>query len=245
MTGALLLGLILLVAVYFLLRWYIDAEPAHVWKMLKILVIGAVIAVAAFFLVTGKIAYALYVLPALIPLVLRLRRAATMAKNFSRAWSGASGAASGQASRVQSRYLDMALDHDSGDLVGRVVDGDHAGADLGDLSTVVLIGLLDRYRADDAESARLLEAYLDRNRAGWRETAGPDGTDQRSRQTGPSSGAMSRDEAYAVLGLEPGADADAVRAAHRRLIATLHPDHGGSDYLAAKINQAKDVLLGP
>jgi hypothetical protein len=57
-------------------------------------------------------------------------------------------------------------------------------------------------------------------------------------------GAMSRDEALKVLGLGPGASADAVREAHRRLILQNHPDRGGSDYLAAKINQAKDVLLG-
>jgi curved DNA-binding protein CbpA len=54
---------------------------------------------------------------------------------------------------------------------------------------------------------------------------------------------MNRDEALAVLGLKNGATADTIRAAHRRLMKELHPDRGGSDYLAAKVNQAKDVLL--
>jgi hypothetical protein len=245
MTGALLMGLLLLVAVYFLIRWFIDAEPAQAWRVIKIVGIGAVIAVAAFFLVTGKIAYALYVLPALIPLLMRLRSAATTAKNFSRVWSAASGAPAGQASRVASRFLEMTLDHDTGDLDGRVVYGVHEGMALGDLDTAALVALLTRYRTEDPESARLLEAYLDRNRDGWRADAGADGGGQDRTGAGGAPGdAMTRDEAYAVLGLERGADDDAVRAAHRRLIATLHPDHGGSDYLAAKINQAKDVLLG-
>jgi hypothetical protein len=55
---------------------------------------------------------------------------------------------------------------------------------------------------------------------------------------------MSREEALRVLGLGPGASADDIREAHRRLIRQNHPDTGGSDYLASKINEAKDVLLG-
>ncbi len=59
-----------------------------------------------------------------------------------------------------------------------------------------------------------------------------------------SGGRMTRNEAFDVLGLQPDAPEEAVRAAHRRLMRSAHPDHGGSDWLASRINQARDVLLG-
>jgi DnaJ-domain-containing protein 1 len=92
-------------------------------------------------------------------------------------------------------------------------------------------------RASD-QSVSLLEAWLDRNNPAWRDTW--KGTDK-ARQS--NSGTMSRDEALAVLGLKAGSTNDDIRNAHRRLMKDFHPDRGGSDYLAAKINQAKDILL--
>ena len=60
----------------------------------------------------------------------------------------------------------------------------------------------------------------------------------------PPQARMSRQEAYQVLGLQPGANVDEIRAAHRRLMAKLHPDKGGVDHLARQVNEARDVLLG-
>ncbi len=77
----------------------------------------------------------------------------------------------------------------------------------------------------------------------FREMAGARSGPRPGPQSGAQSGAMTRDEALAVLELDAGANEAAIRAAHRRLIAALHPDQGGSSYLAAKINQARDVLL--
>lgn len=81
--------------------------------------------------------------------------------------------------------------------------------------------------------------------ARWRGEAAPaeDGRAGR-RPPPPDTGPMTVDEAYRVLGLEPGADDAAIREAYRRLMVRMHPDQGGSTYLAAKINQAKDLLLG-
>ena len=102
-----------------------------------------------------------------------------------------------------------------------------------------LIGLLKVCRQDEKESARLIEAYLDREFDNWREQA------KSHNSRGPFPGGnMERAEALQVLGLQEGASAYDIREAHRHLIAGMHPDHGGSDYLAAQINHAKDVLLG-
>jgi hypothetical protein len=96
-------------------------------------------------------------------------------------------------------------------------------------------------RHDRGEGLALVEAYLDRRTPGWREHAEPD-PDPR-RRADAQGGAMTEQEAYQVLGLEPGAGPEAVRAAHRTLMKKLHPDQGGSTYLARRVNEAKDVLL--
>ncbi len=147
----------------------------------------------------------------------------------------------GGGSTVRTAWLDMQLDHDSGSVNGRVLAGSNAGRRLDDLPEALLLQLL-REVAGDADSIALLEVYLDRRMPGWRDdfkhdaAAGPGGA--------PRAGAMSEEEAYQVLGLSPGAGATEIRAAHRRLMKLVHPDQGGSTFLAAKINQAKDILLG-
>ncbi|MBE7731802.1 DnaJ domain-containing protein [Devosia faecipullorum] len=146
-------------------------------------------------------------------------------------------------SKVRSRYLAMELDHDTGDLSGRVLDGQFAGWDLFDLGEHETRMLIDEI-GHDAESVNLLESWLDTNRAGWREYFAEQAAGSNSRSGAPSG--ESRDpvaEAYAVLGLKPGADAEAIKAAHRELMKGVHPDRGGSEFLAAKINEARDLLL--
>ncbi|MCB1451793.1 MAG: DnaJ domain-containing protein [Nitratireductor sp.] len=146
---------------------------------------------------------------------------------------------SGQ-STVRSAMLEMTLDHDSGEMDGLVLTGSLEGRML---SSISLDGLADLYRESlaDPESASLLEAYLDRRSPFWREHAHTDADPGQRRPSG--SGAMTKEEAYQVLGLSAGAGPDKVREAHRRLMKRLHPDNGGSTFLAAKINQAKDILI--
>ncbi|GIL01602.1 MAG: molecular chaperone DnaJ [Alphaproteobacteria bacterium] len=158
----------------------------------------------------------------------------------SRGVSRSGGRASGARSTVRSALFEMELDHESGDLDGVVLTGRHEGRRLSSLSPEQLLALYDD-TLDDPDSAQLLAAYLDRRIPGWRERTQ---THHGTRQGGtPGAGPMTKEEAYQILGLAPGAGAQEVREAHRRLMKRLHPDSGGSTFLAAKINEAKDVLL--
>lgn len=147
---------------------------------------------------------------------------------------------SGNVSKVRSHYFAMELDHDTGAVSGRVLQGQFAGADLielGEMDTRLLITEIE----SDPDSLSLLESWLDANRSGWREyfaeTAAGGGGNDTSAPGDPLA------EAYAVLGLQPGATDEDIRAAHRELMKGVHPDHGGSSYLASKINAARDLLL--
>ncbi len=144
----------------------------------------------------------------------------------------------GQLSRVRSAFLEMELDHDSGAVRGRILAGRLEGTSLDAVSVATLVGLLTEI---DEESRDLLATYLDRRDPGWREHAQADATAGGS--STPRSGPMTQEEAYQILGLEPGASADEIGRAHRTLMKKLHPDQGGSTYLAARVNEAKEVLL--
>lgn len=152
------------------------------------------------------------------------------------------GGGKGNTSKVRSRYLAMELDHDTGELGGRVVDGQFAGWDLMDLGEAETRALIAEI-GHDAESVNLLESWLDTNRAGWREYFAEQDTGGGTRASNGKGGDPVA-EAYAVLGLKPGASDDEIKAAHRELMKGVHPDHGGSEFLAAKINEARDLLLG-
>ena len=143
----------------------------------------------------------------------------------------------GQVSRVRSAFLEMELDHDSGAMRGRVIAGRRQGAALEALDVKTLAGLLDEF---DEESRALLVAYLDRRDPGWSEYAQGHATAGRA---AGSSGKMTEQEAYQILGIEPGASAAVITRAHRALMKKLHPDQGGSTYLAARVNEAKEILF--
>jgi hypothetical protein len=145
----------------------------------------------------------------------------------------------GQVSRVRSAFVEMELDHDTGAMHGRILAGRHEGANLDALDVATLAGFLPDI---DEESRALLMAYLDRREPLWRENAQADATAGSSRR-GWSTGKMTEEEAYQILGVQPGASAKDIGLAHRSLMKKLHPDQGGSTYLAARVNEAKDVLL--
>ncbi len=251
MSGRFLLILLLglAIAAWFGYRWFLRTPPSQVAQMLRQwglwIVAGLLILAAA----TGRASWLWALLGGALPFAQRLLmmwRAFNLFKHVKGQIGGGGGAGAGigtQQSTVNTRYLRMTLDHQSGALSGLVLEGAYKGRRLSELDLEQLLELLGECRGD-GQSAAVLEAYLDREHPDtWRERF----TEQGGRAGAGAravGAAMSRDEAYQVLGLEPGADEQAIVAAHRRLMQKLHPDRGGSTFLAAKINQAKDVLLG-
>ena len=145
-----------------------------------------------------------------------------------------------QKSSVRSAALEMELDHDTGAMNGMVLAGAHEGKELDLMEKDELLELRTEI-SDDGESLALLDAYLDRRLAGWREDAHADA--DTGQGSAPSSGPMGEQEAYEVLGLSAGASVEEIRKAHRRLMKTAHPDSGGSTFLTTKINKTKNILL--
>jgi hypothetical protein len=145
----------------------------------------------------------------------------------------------GQVSRVRSAFIEMELDHDTGAMRGRILAGRHEGAALDALDIPTLTAFLGEI---DDESRALLMAYLDRRQPRWREHM-QGGAAAGAGRSSWGSGKMTEDEAYQILGVQPGASADEIGRAHRSLMKKLHPDQGGSTYLASRVNEAKDVLL--
>ncbi len=233
-----ILGICLFVGFILLGFWFVRAEPKKVLSLLR-WVLAILGLIAGGYLIWGGLrSWAILALPFLLPILMNWRAIRARLR-------AARGPSPGQASEVETRFLRMTLDHDSGVMTGHVKEGRFAGRALEDLEPEDLVALWAECRAEDAQSAAVLEAYLDRTQGeAWREAAqgGAQGG------TGPrapgAAGAMSREEACEILGIEPGASRKAIHEAHRRLMQKVHPDHGGSNYLAAKINQAKALLLG-
>ncbi|HXV82664.1 MAG TPA: DnaJ domain-containing protein [Candidatus Binatia bacterium] len=149
----------------------------------------------------------------------------------------------GQKSGVRTEALEMVLEHDSGQMEGTCLKGRFAGKSLSSLSRHELLQLLEELRGTDAKGVLLLEAYLDRRAPGWRDLRSGHSDREGPRQSPRGRGGMSTNDAYELLGLKPGAKEAEIRAAHRRLMMKFHPDQGGSTYLAARINEAKEILL--
>lgn len=233
-----LLGLVGLVLAALLVSLFLKAKPETLANLVRGAVAAALGFAAVILFLRGQTGLAV-ASAAAIPMV--LGRKALQAFG--------SQPTPGQTSSVETDWLSMRLDHDTGAADGEVKRGAHTGRRLAELALTELLSLLEQCRSGDNQSAALLEAYLDRVHPDWRDSAnggaqqGAAGNDGGA--SSPSfSGAMTREEAYAVLGLQPGAGDSEIREAHRNLMKKLHPDQGGSNYLAGKINAAKDLLLG-
>ncbi len=222
-----LIAAAVLVPLALLLRAFLTTPPAVFARRLRMAGGAALLLAGAGLLLLRQFALAL---PLGFMGLMILRREAAMRT------------ASGPArSNVRSAGLEMRLDHETGEMDGRILGGRHEGRMLSALSRAELLELGEEFRSDP-DSLRLLESYLDRTHPGWRDDLQADSA--RRRSAAPGAGGMSTQKAYQILGLEPGAGEAEVREAHRRLMKQVHPDRGGSAALAAQINEAKERILG-
>ncbi len=242
MRALLLWTPLLLLGLFFAGRWFARTPAPIVSRFLRrawILLAAAVLILLA---ASGRLHWLFALAGVLIAGLVRLLPLLRYAPLLHQLWRrirpvGASSSIPKQSS-VQTRFVRMSLDHASGQMNGEVLEGAFAGRRLHQLSRPDLMQLFTECQREDQDSAYLLAAYLDR-------LYGPDWRTAVNADIGGASdsGRMTREEAYRVLGLNPGASEPDIAEAHRRLMQKIHPDRGGSDYLAAKINQAKDLLL--
>lgn len=236
--ATLIAGVVAVILLYSLLQMFRAANPVILARAIKIGGGIVALAVAAFTGLRGELAVA-------IPLGIfgagLLGWSPFGTSGFSSIggmFSAGAKRSAGQTSKVRSQFLDMTLDHDSGELSGQIVAGPYAGHDLSEFDLPQLTAMISGF---DAESVALFESYLDRRFPAWRQDAQGDAAGGQGRAA--SGGKMTDEEAYQILGLQPGASRDEIGRAHRALMKKLHPDQGGSTYLAARVNQAKDTLL--
>jgi len=234
LLGVVLLGLILLAA-----QGFVRVNPAHLAQGFRAFIAAFTMLASTGLLLTGRFGLAMITIAATV-MAIRALRAGRGA-----GW-GAFGAAQpgSRSSEVTTEMLQMQLDHATGELEGEVLKGRFMGRDLASLGLSDLFELLAECQREDPRSVALLETYLDRREPDWRTHLGAeDATDGGAHAAADAEGPMDEATAASILGLAPEASAAEIKAAHRRLMTKLHPDHGGSSYLAAQLNQAKDYLL--
>ncbi len=240
-----LFRILLVVGAIGLIYWYMiqgmpPAKRRATHRNAALVALGVVLVMLA---VTGRAHWLFGLIGGMLPFARRLLMVAI--QNRAMQWLGSvvtssTGSATpgaGQQSEVATEMLRMTLDHTTGQLGGEVLKGQFAGRTLDSLNFEQLLELLTECRAGDLQGAALLESYIEREHAerwaGVSTGGGP----------APPSIDFGEEEARQILGVGPDADISAIRAAHRSLIQRLHPDRGGSAYLASQINRAKELLL--
>ncbi len=224
----------------FVLFWFLlTASPAVLAGIIRI--VGGIggLLLAFFLLVRGQAVLAVPI--AFFAFGFLTGRGSNIFSIFARKKTEHSPRETGNFSEVKTKFLEMKLDHDSGEMEGIVLRGPFAGQRLSRLSVTDIIELRRECQKTDVQSVPLLEAFLDHIQPKWREH--PNAQSETAQNTPPPRRSMSPEEALEILGLPKGATEEQIRQAHRNLMKKFHPDQGGSTYIAAKINEAKDLLL--
>ncbi len=227
-----LVGASAVVAALLIAVWFTSASTTSILRLLRVAIPVIAIVIGLFLIISGRIVWAWVALMALLPWVARLRSFINLTKAMR-------GRTSGQVSEVRTRFVHMTLELDTGEMDGEVQEEPYKGRRLSKMTLSEIINLYRLAMLTDSQSASVIEAYLDRMHGeAWRAAAEAPGSDN-----GAKAGPMTIKKAREILGVKRTADAKEIKRAHRRLMHKYHPDKGGSDYLAAQINEAKDILL--
>ena len=247
-----LLRLIFAVAIIFLLfmviRHFKKSPPQLSSNILKQAAIYAAVAGVVILVVTGRLHWLFAAAASLIPLfkkALPLLRYAPFLKQLLQRFSSTytkQQSKSEQTAQIESRYIRLFLNQNTGEINGLVLNGNYQGKNLKQLPLKQLLQLLSEYQQLDVESARLLLVFIDKfHGENWRNQ-----TEYNHSQTNPppsNQSTMTDEEAYQILGLSQPASESEIASAYKKLMLKMHPDRGGSSYLASKINQARDHLI--
>jgi len=245
----LFLAAVIITVAWYGIRWLQGHSSQQLRHALLRLVLYIGIAAVILLALTGRLHWLVAVAASLIPFIQRLAPllryipfAHQAYRHYQRRKATTAPPLSGQTSSVSARFIQMTLNHDDGSIDGIILEGRYRQRRLRELNLEQLLECLNQWRHHDEESVRLLSAYLDQTYADeWRQADRSDSSADASGNHGHNG--MTEDEALAILGLSRPASHEAIITAHRHLMQKLHPDRGGSNYLAVKINQAKELLL--
>jgi len=241
MGARIFLALLVLVGLMWFFGAYGKMPPEKRKKFLTQAVIYGGIGLLLLLALTGRLPWFIALIGAMVPAIQRLLTVSHLFQNLRHGslFDAFQGQVHSRPSQVETAFLRMILNTASGEMDGEILQGTHQGIALNSLEQDALAELYTEYCRIDQQSAALLEAYLDRRfDDAWRQ-ADDHGRAPGSRGTAP----MDCPQAAQILGIAEDADNKTVTRAHRQLISKLHPDRGGSDYLAALINEAKEILL--
>mgnify|MGYP001167829311 CR=1 FL=1 len=243
MMVRLVIVFLIAITVFAVMRMLLRKKPLTVQQFFRLYLVVLAALALLYFVFVGILHPLFALIGAVLPYLARVigwvPQGARLFSFFNQARRGMSGTgAPGQISEINTRYLHMVLFHDTGMMDGEVLQGKYANAKLGMLELEQILEVRSEC-SDDADSLSVLEAFLEREHAGWREQSGAESAQSNS----SSDSAMSENQAYEILGLSKDATRDDVIEAHRRLMQKLHPDRGGSTHLAARVNEAKSILL--
>lgn len=226
-----ILLLVLLFAAWYVWRYIQSLDPQQRSKIIRSWGLIALVVVSLILVATGRMHWVGAAIAAAIPILRVLGGTLFKAMPLLRMWHSRTG----KPSVIKTRGLAVSINFATGETTGEVFEGPFQGKPLADLNEDQLREQLAFFQQQDRQSALLLQAYL--LRRGF-----STGTSQQQ-QPPPATTDLDDNEALLILGLEPGASREDIIRAHRSLIQKLHPDRGGNDYLAAKINAAKETLI--